>query len=124
MGYWETQFLGIIKIDTGARIIVDDFSIHYGSHINIGSQAELILKSGFISYNCEVSCMNKIEIGEGVAIAANVTLRDNDGHSLTGSVSTAPIIIGNHVWIGTGAIIIKRSMHRRWGCNSSWCCSD
>ena len=34
-------------------------------------------------------------------------IRDNDSHQILGSNGTQPITIGNHVWIGTRAMILK-----------------
>ena len=46
-------------------------------------------------------------IGENVAIAPEVIIRDSDDHQIVGSKKTSPINIGNHVWIGTRAMILK-----------------
>jgi acetyltransferase-like isoleucine patch superfamily enzyme len=43
-------------------------------------------------------------------IARDVVIRDNDGgHEIPieGYKKTAPVTIGNHVWIGQGAMIMK-----------------
>ena len=101
------NYQGTVKIDDYEQVIADDFSIHYGAHISVLPDATLILKSGFINYNCEICCAERIEIGERVAIATNVTIRDNDSHIIDGKKGSAPVIIGNHVWIGTKAIILK-----------------
>lgn len=78
------NYQGTVKIDDYAQVIADDFSVHYGAHISVLPDATLILKSGFINYNCEICCAERIEIGERVAIATNVTIRDNDSHIIDG----------------------------------------
>ena len=44
-----------------------------------------------------------------MVISENVTIRDNDDHSITGSANPMklPIVIGNHVWIGMNVTILK-----------------
>lgn len=55
----------------------------------------------------EIYCDESISIGDNTVIAQNVCIRDTDSHTLIGSVKSAPVTIGNHVWIGTKAIILK-----------------
>jgi acetyltransferase-like isoleucine patch superfamily enzyme len=42
-------------------------------------------------------------------IAENVVIRDSDNHQILGNNCrmTQPIIIGNHVWVGMNATILK-----------------
>ncbi len=99
-----------VRLDKGARIEVNkNFSIYYGGDIILFENAILKLGSGFFNSNIKIRCTNKIEIGHGVAISHDVTIMDSDAHKLhlEGYVSTKPIKIGNHVWIGTRATILK-----------------
>ena len=65
--------------------------------------------SGFFNSNIKIRCHEKIEIGENVAISHDVTIMDSDAHEglWKGYKKTKPIKIGNHVWIGTRATILK-----------------
>lgn len=59
---WNSRgrnYQGTIKIDDYAQVTADDFSVHYGAHISVASNATLILKSGFINYNCEICCAER-----------------------------------------------------------------
>lgn len=52
----------------------------------------------------------RIEIGDGTMLAANVTITDSDWHGLydrIGPPNARPVIIGRNVWIGDGAFIGK-----------------
>lgn len=64
---------------------------------------------GYINYNSKINCYNKIIIGDDVKISENVTIRDSDNHEIqySGYEISKPIIIGNHVWIGLNATILK-----------------
>jgi acetyltransferase-like isoleucine patch superfamily enzyme len=59
----------------------------------------------------QIECKKRISIGNGTIIAEGVIIRDCDEHcisTLSGNgVETEPISIGNHVWIGQRAIILK-----------------
>jgi acetyltransferase-like isoleucine patch superfamily enzyme len=84
------------------------FSIYTGFSIAINPGATLRLGSGYISYRCVIDCFREISIGHGVAISQGVVIRDSDNHVLAdrGHMS-APIRIGNRVWIGLNAVILK-----------------
>jgi acetyltransferase-like isoleucine patch superfamily enzyme len=58
---------------------------------------------------CQIICSEKISIGNNVAIANEVIIRDSDDHQITSYThcKTAPVVIGNHVWIGQRAMILK-----------------
>jgi acetyltransferase-like isoleucine patch superfamily enzyme len=94
-----------------SRLIVkDNFKIFDNAQIFINKNATLILGSGYINSSVNIGCYEQIEIGEDVAIAENVTIRDSDNHLITSNPDfqkTMPIKIGNHVWIGLNAIILK-----------------
>lgn len=86
-----------------------NFFIGAGSDIRIFDNAKLSLGSGYLNANDQIVCENSITIGEDVAIARDVIIRDTDAHEILDGrhEKTKPIVIGNHVWIGTRAIIMK-----------------
>ncbi len=83
------------------------FDVFGGSTIGIQSEAKLTLGSGFANRHTWISCGLEITIGEQVFIADQVIIRDWDGHTIVGRANKAPISIGNNVWIGMRAIILK-----------------
>lgn len=85
------------------------FSIYYGGDIILFKNSKLILGSGFFNSNIKIRCTDKIEIGHDVAISHDVTIMDSDAHAILDDEyqKTLPIKIGNHVWIGTRATILK-----------------
>lgn len=55
-----------------------------------------------------ISATLNIEIGNYVVISNNVLIIDHDGYGLDGNTAAEkPVKIGNHVWIGLGAMILK-----------------
>lgn len=97
-----------IQLKKNAKIIVPThYTIHAGSFITVCKNSTLVLQAGFINENVQITCGDRIEIGEGTAIARDVIIRSFDGHNIDGSPLSAPIKIGNHVWIGQRAMILK-----------------
>src|SRR5699024_9569978 len=90
-------------------IVHGNFLISDGCKIAIEENASLELGSGYINIDSRINCFNRIEIGNDVAISENVTIRDSDNHDILykGYERSKPIKIGNHVWIGLNAVILK-----------------
>ena len=105
---WPSRPSQLVTASGSALDIQGIFWAHIGARIGVASQATLSIGSGYASPDLFLSCADSITIGNDVAIADQVIIRDHDGHDLEGSRgSKAPIIIGNHVWIGMRAIILK-----------------
>lgn len=111
---WSAKdaFQSLLVVKEGATLNVKDkFRIYSGAKVYVNSGSCLILGSGYINHNLNLSCFERIDIGENVAISENVTIRDSDNHTLLSenqaSVKTAPVKIGNHVWIGLNVTILK-----------------
>lgn len=99
-----------LRMDADSQFLVhDSFDIFYGGDIIIFTGAKLEMGSGFCNSNLLLRCTKSIWIGENVAISHNVTIMDSDAHEIVGNehAKTQPVRIGNHVWIGSGAKILK-----------------
>ena len=66
-----------------------------------------------MSNGCVVTAYDHIKIGDNVMLGPNVLIYDQDhDYQAEGGVSamkfkTAPITIGNNVWIGANALILR-----------------
>jgi acetyltransferase-like isoleucine patch superfamily enzyme len=78
--------------------------------------AELVIGDNVGLNGTSITCRGRIEIGEGVLVAANVVIMDSDFHRQwppadrwdpTAGAEVEPVSIGRHVWIGVGSIILK-----------------
>ena len=71
----------------------------------------LIKGTGFANTNTIINCFSYIEIGSGTYISDDVRIQDSDNHTVyengVAKEQTKPIIIGDHVWVGKNAIILK-----------------
>ena len=65
----------------------------------------------FFNTHVSVTCMERIRIGDRCQIANNVVIvdHDHDYRKGWGSYRTAPVEIGDDVWIGANAVILKGS---------------
>lgn len=80
--------------------------IYDGCKITIKKNAVLKIESGYLNSNVQINCKKRIEIGKDLACANGVTIRDNNAHSINNKIDYKEVIIGNHCWIGTNAIIL------------------
>ena len=109
---WRGAYLlpSTFLMEQDARLSVTSlFKFSGGFQVLVGNGATLELNGGYMNQNGTIICLRHITIGQDVFIAANVVIRDNDGHNLIGSghEMSKPIAIGNHVWIGMSVTILK-----------------
>lgn len=95
-------------------MIASPFAVDYGENIHLGENCE-------INFNCVFLDCNKITIGKNALIAPGVHLytayhpvrvadrlpekRDDENFAFCKTL-TAPVTIGDNVWIGGGAIVL------------------
>lgn len=102
----------IVLCENAILEIDNDLSFYQGSSIYIGMDAKVYFKGkSFLNTNSQINCFKYIEVGEGTIISDDVRIQDSDNHSVIengiSKESTLPIIIGDHVWIGKNALILK-----------------
>lgn len=95
--------------ENGTFEINDNFTMYAGSYIRVIKNGHLEINGGFINEGVEITCASKITIGKGATIARDVVIRDYDGHTieLPDYQIAKPINIGENVWIGNRAMILK-----------------
>lgn len=82
----------------------------YDSDIQVFKGAKLIIGSCAVNIGFNVVCSNLIQLGNDVHIGRNVWIRDNNGGHFVivkGYKDSAPVIIGDHVWICSNVNIMK-----------------
>jgi hypothetical protein len=110
---WSTNHLylpGQLHIGQAGQMLVEgDLTVYTGTRIVVASGATLAIGGGYINHDCRIQCFSSITVGSGVAISEQVVIRDSDNHATTGNERgpTAPIVIGDHVWIGLRSVILK-----------------
>lgn len=105
-GYFFPSEL-ILERDASLEV-AGQMAVYNGARITVSSGARLRLGSGYINTGLTLDCYKEISIGDGVAIAKNVTIRDSDNHEIQGGEEVSQAVsIGNNVWIGLNAVILK-----------------
>jgi acetyltransferase-like isoleucine patch superfamily enzyme len=79
-----------------------------------GGSASLTIGDGtFVGHDCGLNIAESISIGRRCLLATRVSVRDYHGHAVEASArgevpdEPAPVVIGDDVWIGAGATILK-----------------
>ncbi len=103
--------IGVFRIYKGGNVNING-NVKIARDCKIYVAGDLIIGSGtYINPNSMVFVRTKILIGENCAISWNCQIIDDDMHSILidgEQVNTPkPIIIENHVWIGSGVKIFK-----------------
>ena len=112
-------------------IIGDNFTAYSGYNSTIDSDkknvfsvcggASLIIHNNVGMSSTGIYCLNRVEIGNHVMIGADTIIMDNNFHSMDysirgtskegyqhkGTINTAPVAIGDNVFVGTRCIINK-----------------
>lgn len=99
-----------------------DGTLQIGERFKMRDGAKIRVRSGAVckigkntSVNCNnlIVCHEKITIGNDVQFSPNVQIYDHDhdfrvkGGIKAGKYRTAPIEIGNNVWIGANTVILR-----------------
>jgi acetyltransferase-like isoleucine patch superfamily enzyme len=89
---------GTVQILRGVRVFVND-----NANLEIGTRT-------YINDCSTVTCFDHIRIGSGCSISWNTNIMDGNIHELVIAgrprPRSAPVTIGNRVWIGSGATIL------------------
>ena len=89
---------GVVSLQRGVRVVVDGGELRIGHGTNINGLTKILVAES-------------VRIGSGCTVSWDVQILDNDFHAITtdGTTrpSTGPITIGDRVWIGTRALILK-----------------
>ncbi len=91
--------LGTVSLQRGVRIVVDSGTLTIGHATNINGLGTRILVA------------QEVVIGAGCTFSWDVQILDNDFHTMTvdgaQQPATAPVRIGDRVWVGTRAVVLK-----------------
>lgn len=113
LGLKKSPHRGYFVTQEGSEVQINGkFNFYNGASIFVSKGAKLVLNNGYINTSTEINCFNYIEIGDETIISDNVKIHDSDNHEIIMSEGVkkdifAPVIIGNHVWIGKNVLILK-----------------
>ncbi len=106
----------ILVLSEKSHLQVEDVTFGRGCRFKLAPGAVAhVGKDSYISENSSVSISSKLRIGRECQIAWDVQIIDDDGHRLDQNSPVKEISIGDHVWIGARAMILKGT-HLGDGC--------
>lgn len=89
---------GIVSLQRGVRVVVDGGELRIGHETNVNGLTKIL-------------CAESVRIGRGCTFSWDVQVLDNDFHAITvdgaARPSVAPVVIGDRVWVGTRALVLK-----------------
>lgn len=98
----------------GDIVFEGEACIGRGTKLSVGKNATLTLgKDLTISGDTELYCHHGMSIGEDCTISWGCLLMDTDFHPIFDNVTNvvingaSPLILGQHVWIGCRAVVLK-----------------
>ena len=101
---------------SGAVTLGQGVKIHHGARISVGSDGALSLgDSVLVNSGATILCHHAVTVGKETRIAWETLVMDSDFHQLfdadgNRTNSDAPVRIGERVWIGARAIVLKGSV--------------
>ncbi len=103
---------GRVKVSKAprARLLLGDRVMLFqntGFYLDAGDAVIEIGDRTFINRRSEIVCKQLVKIGRDCAISWDVCITDTDIHALEGAETTKPTVIGDRVWIGNKAVVLK-----------------
>jgi UDP-3-O-[3-hydroxymyristoyl] glucosamine N-acyltransferase len=100
----------VVRLHPDSRVVVgDDVLLSSGVRLHLrdaGARIELGARS-FLNYRTEIVAHDRVRVGADCLLAWDVQVVDSDSHSVDGRPHTAPVVIGDGVWIGCRATVLK-----------------
>ena len=93
----------------GGEIYVENCAFFPGVRLEVLKGGRIFIGNGtYLNRNTEVIAQQEVRIGRDCMIAWDVVIMDTDQHGIDGNPPAAkPVVIGDYVWIGCRAIILK-----------------
>lgn len=104
---------GGLYLEPNAKLLLHALCvISQGTVLRCDRDATIELGPNFYcNKNCFLRSANSIKIGDDCSLGWNVQINTNDGHAIRHNdkkvTTSAPITIGNHVWLTSNTIITK-----------------
>lgn len=104
-----------ITMDSGAELRIGErFRMRDGAKIRVRKGAVCVIGHRCsVNSNNMIACHERVEIGDDVQLGPNVQIYDHDhdfraaGGAKAGKFKTAPVKIGDNVWIGANTVILR-----------------
>lgn len=111
MRFPQSNLESRLLMEPNSRLVLDgDVKLSYGSDVEIFHDAEIHFGgNNGTNIAATIICAEKIDVGYGVQVGRNCTIRDNNGNHFMarrGYKNSYPVVIGQHSWLCEGCTII------------------
>ena len=108
-----------LTADAGARVVRlhPDTSVRLGDDVLLSRGVGLHLREAgarievgdgsFLNERTEIVAHERVVLGRGCLLAWDVLVLDSDSHRVDGRPHTAPVVLGDDVWVGARATVLK-----------------
>lgn len=108
-----------LRAEEGVRIVrlAEPSAVRFGTDVLLAHSVQLHLRDRgalieigdgtFVNHRTELVAHERVSIGRDCLLAWDVLVLDSDSHSVDGAAPTAPVTIGDRVWIGCRATVLK-----------------
>ena len=108
-----------LRAEQGVRIVrlAQDTTVRLGDGVLLAHDVALHLRDHgavievgagtFVNHRTELVAHERVSLGRDCLLAWDVLVLDSDSHSVDGGARTAPVTIGDRVWIGCRASVLK-----------------
>jgi acetyltransferase-like isoleucine patch superfamily enzyme len=100
---------GVTVTNRGGQLIAENCTFFPGVRLECFPGARIVIGNGtYLNRNTEIIAATEVRIGRDCKIAWDVVIMDTDQHGIGQQpAATRPVLIGDRVWIGCRAIILK-----------------
>ncbi len=104
----KNRLVGSLHIGDNAQVEIGNFTSYAGTQLTVADNAVFRAEDAYMNYGSVIECRNRIEIGKHCLIGERVKISDSNNHRINydGYKISAPVIIGEHVWICNDSIIL------------------
>jgi len=108
-----------LRAEHGVRIVrlTQQSSVRIGTDVLLAHDVQLHLRDRgavieigdgtFVNHRTELVAHELVRLGRDCLLAWDVLVLDSDSHSVDGGPRSAPVTIGDRVWIGCRATVLK-----------------
>ncbi|MGN8929725.1 acyltransferase [Collinsella sp. HCP28S3_E12] len=108
VGIFDTHFDRGIWQCAGEAIFEGKASFGQGSKISIGTNGLMYVGNLFRNTaKGEFVCHDQMRLGAGTLVSWDTLLMDTDFHQIDRKPASAPVILGDNVWVGCRCMVLK-----------------
>ena len=108
VGIFDARYDRGLWQNSGEVAFDGDAVFAQGSKISVGANGHLSVGDGFRNMaKGEFVCHERMRLGAGSLVSWDTLFMDTDFHQLDGKPASAPVTLGDNVWVGCRCTVLK-----------------